>query len=188
MVLEERMKYTLVFGVILLASNVDLKSRAHAEQDRPGSSMAASVAHTACFVGRADELDLLRPPVPAESLFIAKVRVVSGPFWLLGRHGEVLTPTKDVLGATLKVEAVVRGTVVIGAEYIVSFADRGIVRRCKYPSTPDQKKREYFVAGYIDEDGKYRLLEVPISKLLYDQWEREVLAYQHERERQGARQ
>jgi len=94
-----------------------------------------------------------------------------------------------MLGAVLKVIAVMQGDLVVGSEFDVSFFGRGSGgAQCKYPNTPDQKTLEYFVAGYVDDDGQRRLLEAPISKSLYDRWQQEILTYQLGRSRPDAQQ
>jgi hypothetical protein len=66
-------------------------------------------------------------------------------------------------------------------------------RRCEhrqfiaYPSTPDQRRREYTVVIYLGQDGKRRLVPFQISKLEYDKWSAENSAYQLLRGKPGFR-
>jgi hypothetical protein len=44
----------------------------------------------------------------------------------------------------------------------------------KYPKTPTQKSRDYFIVSYLGNDRKRRLIGFPIAEQEYELWDEEV--------------
>jgi hypothetical protein len=128
-------------------------------------------------------------PNDAQEVTVAKVRFdqgADGVFWLGGRHCE--TCTDDILGARLEIVEVRNGGAQIGQVLFVHLGQRSKRREfMAYPSTPDQRRREYTVVIYLSADGKRRLVPFEISKLEYDKWSAEMLAYDRLRAKPGYR-
>lgn len=127
-------------------------------------------------------------PSDAKDVITAKVRFGQGNdvAWLGGRHCEGCT--NDIFGSRLKIIEVIAGSAKVGEIVNVLFGQRSEHREyLTYPSTPDQRSREYIVVIYSGEDGKRRLVPFQISHSEYQKWHDEMLAYQRLREQPGRR-
>jgi hypothetical protein len=132
-------------------------------------------------------VDRSKLPPTARDVSVAKVRIVGGPDYRLGRHESVpLSDPKDALFVvSAKIVRVLDGRLTIGDEHSLYFGTPGLGRRMMYPHTPRQKSAEYFMASYLDEGRLRRLVAFPVSEPEYDAWEQEVFAYEQERWRSG---
>lgn len=128
-------------------------------------------------------------PNDAQDVIVAKVRFQQdgdGVFWLGGRHCEGCTD--DILGARLKIVEVRTGNAQLGQAFFVHLGRRSEHREFMiYPVTPDERRREYTVVICLGGDGKRRLVPFQISKLEYDKWSADNLAYQRLRGTPGFR-
>jgi hypothetical protein len=154
-----------VIGLVLMSGR-DLQS-----QERP----ALTLGYFEMFLDRAPtNSDQAMLPQDARDVLIAKVRVVGGPSWLGGRDQSGMRPPlpleMDLFGASIEVLDVLSGNVRAGTRLDVYFGRPGGQRRYKLPLTSDQKRRDYFVVSYARDDGKRRLLAVPISREEYELW------------------
>ena len=128
-------------------------------------------------------------PNDAQDVIVAKARFEHegfSVFWLGGRHCEGCTD--DIFGARLKIVEVRTGNAQVGQVLFVHLGRRSEHRQfIAYPSTPDQRRREYTVVIYLGQHGKRRLVPFQISKLEYDRWSAEDSAYQILRGKPGFR-
>jgi hypothetical protein len=127
-------------------------------------------------------------PGDATNVITAKVRLGQGldVAWRGGRHCEGCT--NDIFGSRLKIVEVLAGSANVGQIFDVLFGQRSEHRRfITYPSTPDQRSREYTVVIYLSDDGKRRLVPFQISQLDYEKWDAEHSAYQSLRGKPGFR-
>jgi hypothetical protein len=135
--------------------------------------------------------ELSRVPSGAKDIVIAKVRNVSSHL-LYGRHGERYwdSPSDVSFGAEMVITEVLSGNPVekrtmMGPRYYAFYGRSG----CRHmdPITPLQKALEYFVVSYGSDDQWRRLVEFPISKEKFEEWDDEVRVWQRERGRPGAK-
>jgi hypothetical protein len=128
-------------------------------------------------------------PNDAQDVTVAKVRFdqgADGVFWLGGRHCEGCTD--DIFGARLKIVEVRTGSAQVGQVLFVHLGRRSERREfIAFPSTPDQRGRDYTVVIYLGGDGKRRLVPFQISKLEFDKWSEERWAYERLRGKPGFR-
>jgi hypothetical protein len=127
-------------------------------------------------------------PRDAKDVIVAKVRLGQSldVAWLGGRHCEGCT--NDIFGSRLKIVEVLTGSAQVGQIFDVLFGQRSEHREfIAFPSTPDQRSREYTVVIYLGEDGKRRLVPFQISKLEYEKWNAERWAYERLRGKPGFR-
>jgi hypothetical protein len=136
-----------------------------------------------------DDAELARLPPGAQDVTVAKVRVLAGPFYLIGRDQSGAPPPlpKDLFAARVEVLEVLKGKTTIGAVLHPSFGVPGPGRRYKFPHTPLQKERSYFIVSYVDDDRVRRLLAFTVSEQEYAVWEEEFFEYERSRGRPGAR-
>jgi hypothetical protein len=130
------------------------------------------------------DVDRTKLPLTARNLVVAKVRVLEGPAYLIARDQP---PGKDLFWVRAEIVDVLSGTAVTGARYDLYFGVPGVGPRHKYPHTPRQKTRDYFVASYVAEDEMRRLLAFPVSQQEFEKWKKEVREYERTRGRPGAR-
>ena len=118
-------------------------------------------------------------PANASDIIVAKVRLLDGPFWLLGRHGE--GPGNDVLATRVQIAEVKKGRAENGQIFDVRMGVRtdyrDFVHPFALPTTPDQLKREYTVMINSAEDGIHRLASFIVAPGQYARWEAEVSAH-----------
>jgi hypothetical protein len=118
-------------------------------------------------------------PSDAKDVITAKVRFGQDSYiaWLGGRHCEGCT--NDIFGSRMTIVEVLAGSAKAGEIISALFGQRSENREfLAYPSTPDQRSREYTVVSYLGEDGKRRLVPFQISHSEYQKWREEMLAYQ----------
>jgi hypothetical protein len=135
------------------------------------------------------DAELARLPPGARDVIVAKVRVREGPFYLIGRDQSGAPPPlpKDLFAARVEVIDVLKGRTTTSAQFDLSFGVPGPGRRYKYPHTPRQKARDYFIVSHVEDDKVRRLLALPISEQEHAEWEKEVFEYERLRGRPGAR-
>jgi hypothetical protein len=133
--------------------------------------------------------DLAKLPTTARDVIVAKVRIIGGPYYLMGRDQSGVPPPfpKNLFEAKVEILDVLRGRTVKGAQYNVFFGVPGLGRRDKYPQTPSQKTRDHFVISYVEDDEERRLAGFPVSEQEYEEWRKEVSDYERIRGRPGAR-
>ena len=127
-------------------------------------------------------------PSDAKDVIVAKVRLGQGldVAWLGGRHCEGCT--NDIFGSRVKIVEVLAGSAQVGQIFDVLFGQRSEHREfIAFPSTPDQRSREYTVVIYLGEDGKRRLVPFQISKPEYEKWNVERWAHERLRGKPGFR-
>jgi len=131
--------------------------------------------------------DFSQLPVTARDVIVAKVRIIRGPYYLVGRDqsGKPPPPPKNLFQARVEIVEVLHGQTPKGAQYWAFFGAPGLGRRDKYPHTPSQKTHEYFVISYTGE-GDELLAGFPTDEREYDAWRKEVSEYERQRGRPGA--
>jgi hypothetical protein len=118
-------------------------------------------------------------PSNATDVIVAKVRLGQGLdiVWLGGRHCEGCT--NDIFASRLQIIEVLSGGARVGQKFDVLLGQRSEHRESiAYPSTPDQRSRQYTEVIYLGEDGKLRLVPFSIPQLEYEKWNSEMRAYQ----------
>jgi hypothetical protein len=127
---------------------------------------------------------LSNPPGPAEirvaelagkDVLVAKVRIVDGPRYLVGRDesGNRPPPPEDLFWVRLEILETISGTLVPGTQQEVWFGTPGM-SRIAWPRSLSMRKKEYFTISYIREDGKRRLSEVPMTIQDFGRWSEEA--------------
>ena len=122
-------------------------------------------------------------PPGARDVIVAKVCLVTPPFWRGGRHH---TDPKALLGAELQIIEVLKGNATARTRLHVIFGTRGTSEQFTFPATPRQRKLDHFVVAYLDRDNERRLIAHPLSQERYDEWDKERSAHERERGRPGA--
>jgi hypothetical protein len=122
-------------------------------------------------------------PPDARDIIVAKVCLVTLPFWRGGRHH---ADPKALLGAELQIVEVLKGKATAGTRLLVSFGTTGTSGQFTFPATPRQRKLDHVVVAYLDRDSERRLIAHPLSQERYDEWDKERWAHERERGRPGA--
>jgi hypothetical protein len=136
------------------------------------------------------ESEISQVPPSAREVIVAKVRLAGPLIYLVGRDqsGQPPPPPKDLFLAPVEIVDVLAGKAATGERYDVYFGvPRVEPQKYKYPHTPSQKSRDYFVVSYIEEDMVRRLVGVPLGEREFEVWKKEVSEYEGARGRPGAR-
>jgi len=115
-------------------------------------------------------------PTTARDVVIARVRLTRKPVYLVKREQSGDGPPSNYLfRSQLLVVQALSGSRAIGENYDATF---GVPNRSGrmiiVPRTRDELNRDYFVIGYVDEDGQRHLAGYPISEAKYRAWEAAV--------------
>ena len=126
--------------------------------------------------------DLPKAPPTALEVIHAKVRINSVSY-LIGRDQSGRPPSlpRDLFVVGAQLVHVSNGKAPAGSKIDLYFGVPGTGRRYKYPHTPTMKTKESFIVAYMDHDGKYRLLGLPVSEPEYEQWRKEVSEFERRR-------
>jgi hypothetical protein len=140
--------------------------------------------------------DMSRLPSDAKDVVVAKVRVVAS-YGFGGRHGEALgpRPRNALFGVEVIVTAVVSGNAtmeprqntIMGPRHHVVYGRPGSGLRHIIPHTQGQRALEYYIVSYRRDDQWRRLVEFPITKEKFEEWEKEALDRERVRGRPSAR-
>jgi hypothetical protein len=85
---------------------------------------------------------------------------------------------RGVFAARVQLVHVSSGKVAADPHRDFYFGVPGSGRRYIFPRTPAMKTKEYFIAAYLDRNGRYWLLGLPASEQEYEQWRKEVYEYE----------
>jgi hypothetical protein len=131
--------------------------------------------------------DLSKLPATARDVIVAKVRIVEGLHYLVARDqsGKFPPLPRDLFMALVEIVEVRVGKAATRQRYDVYFGVPGIGTRIKYPHTPSQKTRDYFIVSHLDKDNKRRLIGFPVGEKEYEQWEMDVSEHERMRGRPG---
>lgn len=115
-------------------------------------------------------------PPNARDVSVAMVRVVERPVYLIGRDQSGRPPRlpRDLFYVRLEIVRDLTGSLGPGVQFDAFFGVPALPVRHKYPQTPSQRTRTYFVVSYVEDDGKRRLASFPIEQEDFESWEQSV--------------
>lgn len=157
--------------------------------NRGWAQMSTDAYATKYFLDEAPSaVDRSKLPPTAQDVIVARVRIVEDLRYLVPEHENEYTPPppKDLFMAPVEILHVLAGSAAIGKRYEMYFGFPG-VGQMKYPHTPNQTARQYFIVSYLGDDGIRRLVGYPISQQEYREWSKDVWDYERMRGRPGAR-
>jgi len=127
-------------------------------------------------------------PRSAKNVVIAKVRIDGPLVYLPGEH---TPPQSDLFSAGVEIIELLRGDASRETVHVVSGNDIRIgvrvvavyfgvtaggwpPQRLKYPNTPSQMSRDYFIVSHLGSDRRRRLIGFPVAEREYERWDTEV--------------
>jgi hypothetical protein len=119
-------------------------------------------------------------PKTAKQVVVAKVRMTSETQlrFKTDETGAALPDTPGQFESVLEIVDIVHGKLNEKSQITVTYEypmGKTLRRSFQpYPSTPQQRDRDYFVVIYSDDRGKLRLAAFPMSDAEYDAWEAEL--------------
>jgi hypothetical protein len=110
-----------------------------------------------------------------KNVLVAKVRIVEGPRYLVGRDASGNRPPHppDLFWVKLEIVETIAGSLVPGAQQEAWFGKPGM-SRIAWPRSSDMRRKQYFTISSVQDDGKRRLQELPMTLRHFDRWSEEA--------------